>query len=72
MTEIEEHIYMGDHIDALNKKEFRKKCSADIINLWRAKGWDDNQLDNYIIQRFGRAIEHLSPSELRVIKDALV
>ena len=69
MTEIEERIYVDDHDDALDKKEFRKKCSAVITNLWRAKGWEDDQLFFYITQRFGRSLDLLSLAELNVIKD---
>lgn len=44
----------------------------DITNLWRSRGWDDNQLLHYVSQRFaGRTIAQLSLAELAVLKSEL-
>jgi len=45
---------------------------SDITNLWRSKGWDDNQLSHYIFQRFGgRTIAQLNLAELGAFKSEL-
>jgi len=72
MAKIEEHILVHIHEDALNNEGLRIKFSTDITNLWRVKGWDDNQLLNYIFQRFERPLELLSLAELNVTKDEIV
>lgn len=73
------NIPVGDDPEedsSTDKQEFvnvspEMKMGMEIGQLWRTKGWDDNQLYSYLMQRFGRPLEQLNLAELGVIKSEL-
>ncbi|MDJ0305370.1 ERF family protein [Dehalobacter sp.] len=47
------------------------ELSTRVMNIWLSKGWTDQQLHQWIFQRFNRSIQQLSLPELEVIKNEL-